>query len=72
MATYVNTGRSGRTICTMRYLGRVAMDNSPRELTCRAEKEPIMANQLGRAPRRQCRLGYFSGGVDRTDGKRTN
>ena len=72
MATYEDTNRSGRKICTMRYLGRVAMDNSPRELTCRAEKEPIMANQLGRAPRRQCRLGYFSGGVDRTDGKKTN
>ena len=53
----------------MRYLGSVAMDNSPRELTCRAEKEPIMANQLGRAPRRQCRLGYLSGGVDRPYGK---
>ena len=72
MATYEDTNRSGRKICTMRYLGRVAMDNSPRELTCRAEKEPIMANQLGRARRRQCRLGYFSGGVDRTDGKKTN
>ena len=31
----------------MRYLGSVAMDNSPRESTCRAEKEPIMANQVG-------------------------
>ena len=72
VATYEDTNRSGRKICTMRYLGSVAMDNSPRELTCRAEKEPIMANQLGRARRRQCRLGYFSGGVDRTDGKKTN
>ena len=72
IVTYEDTNRSGRKICTMRYLGSVAMDNSPRELTCRAEKEPIMANQLGRAPRRQCRLGYFSGGVDRTHGKKTN
>ena len=56
----------------MRYLGRVAMGNSPRERNWQAETEPIMANQLGRAPRRQCRLGYFSGGVDRTDGKKTN
>ena len=72
VATYEDTNRSGRKICTMRYLGSVAMDNSPRELTCRAEKEPIMANQLGRAPRRQCRLGYFSGGVDGTDEKKTN
>ena len=72
MAAYEDTNRSGRKICTMRYLGSVAMDHSPRELTCRAEREPIMANQLGRAAPRQCRLGYFSEGVDRTDGKKTN
>ena len=72
IVTYEDTNRSGRKICTMRYLGSVAMNNSPRELTRRAEKEPIVANQLGRAPRRQCRLGYFSGGADRTDGEKTN
>ena len=29
MATYEDTNRSGRKICTMRSLGRDAMDNSP-------------------------------------------
>ena len=72
MATYEDANRSGRKICTMRYLGAVAMGNSPRELTCRAEEEPIIANQLGRAPRRQCRRGYFPGGVDWPYGKKTN
>ena len=28
MATYEDTNRSGRKICTMHSLGRVAMDNS--------------------------------------------
>ena len=73
MATYEDTNRSGRKICTMRYLGSVAMGKLPGVLTCRAEKGPIMANQLGRAPRRQCRLGYFPGRVDRPlDGKKIN
>ena len=72
MASYEDANRSGREICTMRYLGRVAMDNYPRELTCRPEEEPIMASQLGRAPRRQRRLGYLSGGVDRPYGEKTN
>ena len=57
MATYEDTNRSGRKICTMRYLGRVAMGNISGVLTCRSEKEPIMASQLVHAPRRQCRLG---------------
>ena len=60
LVTYEDTNRSRRKICTMRYFGSVASDNSPRELTCRAEKEPIVANHLGRAPRRHCRFGYFS------------
>ena len=72
MSTLGETDRSGRKIGTTRHSGRVAMGNFPRELTCRAEKEPIMANQLGRAPRRQCRFGYFSGGVDRTYGETTH
>ena len=72
MATYEDANRSGREICTMRHLGSVAMDNFLRELTCRAEEEPIMANQEGPAPRRPCRLVYFSGGVDRLHGKETN
>ena len=29
MATYEDANRSGRRICTMRSLGRDAMDNSP-------------------------------------------
>ena len=72
MATCEDANRSGRKICTMRYLGRVAMDNSPRELTCRAVEEPIIANHVGRAPRRQCRRGLFPGAVDRPYGKKTN
>ena len=72
MATYEGANRGGRKICTMRHLGKVAMGNLPRELTCRAEKEPIMANQSDPAPRWQCRPGYFSGGVDRPYGKKTN
>ena len=50
----------------MRCFDRVAMDTFLRELTCRAEKEPIMARQLDHAPGCQCRLGHFSNGVDRT------
>ena len=38
VATYEDTNRSGRKICTMRYLGRDAMDNSPPELTGRRSK----------------------------------
>ena len=38
MATYEDTNRSGRKICTMRFLGRDAMDNSPPELTGRRNK----------------------------------
>ena len=69
MATYEDTDRSGRKICTMRHFSRVAMDKFPGELTCRPEEEPIKANQLDRAPRRQCRLGYLSGGVGRPYGR---
>ena len=71
MATYEDTNRSGRKICTIRYLRRAAMDSFPRKLTCRAEKEPSMASQLDHAPRRQCCLGHYSGGVDRTYGETT-
>ena len=56
----------------MRYLGRLTLGNSPRGVIWKAQKEPIMANQSDRAPRWQCRLGYFSGGVDRPYGKKTN
>ena len=38
VATNETTNRSGRKICTMRYLGRDAMDNSPPELTGRRSK----------------------------------
>ena len=72
MATYEDTNRSGRKICTMRSLGRDAIDNSPWVLTWQEGQKPTMANQVDRAPRRQCRLGYFSGGVDRPYGKKTN
>ena len=73
MATCEDTNRSGRNICTMRYLGRVAMGNYPGVWTCGAEKEPNMATQLEHAPRRQCRLGYFPGRVGRPlDGKKIN
>ena len=48
------------------------MGNSPREGNWQAEAEPIMANQSDHASRRQCRLGYFSGGVDRPYGKKTS
>ena len=48
------------------------MGNSPRERNWQAEAEPIMANQSDHASRRQCRLGSFSGGVDRPYGKKTN
>ena len=72
MASYEETDRSERKICTMRYLGGVALGNFLRELTCRAEEEPIMANQVGRAPRRQCCLDYLSSGADRPYGEKTN
>ena len=72
MATYEDTSRSGREICTMRYLGRVAMGNFSGVLTCCLVKEPIMASQLVHAPRRQCRFGHFSGGVDQTYGETTH
>ena len=38
VATYEGRNRSGRKICTMRYLGRDAMDDSPTELTGRRSK----------------------------------
>ena len=72
MATYEETNRSGRKICAMRHFSRVAMDNSPRELTWQADQEPIMANQMDHAPRWHCRLGYFPGGADLPYGEKTN
>ena len=72
MAACEDTNRSGRKICTTRYLGRVAIGNFPGVLTCWSEKEPIMASQLAHAPRRQCRFGHLSGGVDRTYGETTH
>ena len=72
MATYEETTRSGRQICTPRYFGRAAMDNPPRGSTSQAEGDSIMANQVGHAPRWQCRLGYFSGGVGCPNVKKTN
>ena len=72
MATYEDINRSGREICTVRYLGRDAMGKFSGVLTCLSEKEAIMASQLVHAPRRQCRFGHFSGGVDRTYGETTH
>ena len=73
MATYEDTNRSGRKICTMRSSGRVAMDNSPWVLTWRAgQKKRTMANQVDHPPRRQCGLGFFSGRVDRQRGNTAN
>ena len=72
IVTYETTNRSGRKICTMRHFSRVAMGNSPRDLTWQAGKGPIMANQVDHAPRWHCRLGYSSGGVDRPYGETTN
>ena len=72
IAPFEGTNRSGWEICTMRHFGRVAMGNSPRELTWQADQEPIMANQMDHAPRRHCRLGYFPGGADLPYGEKTN
>ena len=72
MVTYEDAKRSGRKICTMHFFGRVAMDHSPWVLTWRAAKKRTMANQVDRAPRRQCCLGYLSGGVDRPYGNKAN
>ena len=54
------------------YFSRVGSVFAPPESTCRAEQKPIMANQLARAPRWQCRLGFFAAGVDRPYGKLPN
>ena len=72
MVTYEETRRSERNIWTMRHSGGVAMDLFPREWSWQAEEKPSMANQLDHPPRWRCRLGYFSGGVDRPYGKKTN
>ena len=72
MATYEETNWSGRRICTMRHLGRVATGNLPRESSRQAEREPIMVNQVDHAPRLQRRLGHFSSSVDRSYRKKTN
>ena len=72
MASFGETTRGGRQIRTMRYFCSVAVNICPQELTCRADKKPIMANHVGRAPRWQCRLGNFPDGVDRPYGNETN
>ena len=54
------------------YFSRVGSVFAPPESTCRAEQKPIMANHLARAPRWQCRLGFFAAGVDRPYGKLPN
>ena len=65
MDSYAKTTRSGRNTRAMRHVSRVATDNFPRKSTWPAEPKPMMATQVDCAPRRQCRLGYFSGGVGR-------
>ena len=45
MATAEKTSRIGRNICTVHYFGGLAMDFCARDLTRRAEKEPIMATK---------------------------
>ena len=72
ISPYEKTNRSGRKICAMRHFRRVAVDNSPRELTRQSEQEPIMAKQLDRGPPWRCRLRYLSGGVGRPYGEKTN
>ena len=72
MAAYEDTNESGRKICAMRHFNRVALDNSPRVLTWRAEQEPIAASQLDHAPGCQRRLDHFSGRVDLPYGMQTN
>ena len=72
MATFEETRRSGRSICRIRYFGRVATDVWLRRLARRAGREPNMANQVDRAPRWQCGFGYLSGGADRRYRKTTN
>ena len=54
------------------YFSRVGSVFAPLESTCRAEQTPIMASHFGRAPRWQCRRGYFSAGVDCPYGKLPN
>ena len=72
ISTYEDANRSGRKICTLRHFSRVAMDNSPRGLTWRAEQEPIVASQLDHAPRCQRRLDHFSGRGDLSYGEETD
>ena len=50
MATYKETTRSGRKICTMRYFGRIAVDICLSESTWEAGNNPIMANKVDHAP----------------------
>ena len=54
----------GETVGSRCYFSRVGSVFAQPESTCRSDKKPIMANQFGRAPRRQRRLGVFSAGVD--------
>ena len=72
MDSYAKTTRSGRNTRAMRHVSRVATDNFPRKSTWPAETKPMMAKQVDCAPRWQCRLGYFSGGVGRPYRKKTN
>ena len=72
MTPFDETSPSGRNICAMRYFGRVAMHICPGESTWQAEIEPIMANQVDRAPSRQSGLSYVSGEVDRPYAKTTH
>ena len=72
MATFEETNRSGRKICTMRHFRRVAMDHPPWVLIWRAARKRTMANRVGRAPGRQCGLGFSSGGVDWQRGNTAN
>ena len=67
--TEAKGGEIGGRRCYFRRVGSVF---APPESTCRAEQKPIMANQLARAPRWQCRLGFFAAGVDRPYGKLPN
>ena len=54
------------------YFSRVGSVFAPPKSTCRAEQKPIVANQLARAPRWQCRVGLFAAGVDCPYGKLPN
>ena len=69
---FEKTTPSGRSICTLRYFGRLSIDVCARELSCRAKKEPSVAKQVDHGPRRHCRHGYFPVGLDRPREKSAN